>query len=165
MRSAPKLWLLSLVVVAALGCSDDDPSGPGDPGSPGNPAGPGELTQADLVGTWNITRLHFQEDAPGDREYDEIADGGLTATMTIDADGDYVLVMTSGEEQETSTGNFEVTDEGVIETSDNEEAQSWEFTLEGNTLTGENTDAEFDFDLEGNEEEAADLSVTLQKVS
>jgi hypothetical protein len=161
MRGLPKLWLLSLVAVAALGCGDDSD----DPGGPGNPAGPGELTQADIAGTWNITRLNYQEHAPGDREYDEIADGGATATMTIDAEGDYTLLMTLGEEQETATGNFEVTDDGVIETSDGEDPQDWVFMLEGNTLTGENADGEFDFDLEGGEEEAADLHVTLEKVS
>jgi hypothetical protein len=161
MRRLQKIWLLSLVAVAALGCSDDSD----DPGGPGNPAGPGELTQADLVGTWNVTRIHFREHAPGDREFDEIADGGASATMTIDADGDYTLVMTLGEEQETSTGNFEVTDDGVIETSEGNSPEDWVFSLEDDTLTGENASAGFDFDHDGGEEEDADLSVTLEKVS
>jgi hypothetical protein len=85
--------------------------------------------------------------------------------MTIDAEGDYTLLLTMGAEQETATGNFEVTDDGVVETSDGEDPQDWVFTLEDNTLTGENANGEFDFDLDGGQEEAADLSVTLEKVS
>ncbi len=162
MRSLPKAWLLSLVALAALGCSDNN--GPGEPGDPGNPAGPGELSQAHITGTWNITRLEFREDAPGEREFDEVAEGGTTGTIVIDAEGDYVITMTQGGEDEIQTGNFEVTEDGVVETSEGEDA-TWVFTLEGNTLTGETTDAEFDFDQDDGAEEAADLSVTLQKAT
>jgi hypothetical protein len=165
MRSLPKAWLLSLVAVAAFGCSDDS-NDPGEAGEPGNPAGPGELTQVQIAGTWNITRLEFREDAPGDREFDEIVDGEATGTIVIGTEGDYVITMTQGGEDDTQSGHFEVTEDGVVETSEGEDdTADWIFTLEGNTLTGESADAEFNFDQDDSAEEAADVSVTLQKAT
>jgi hypothetical protein len=155
MRRTAKAWLLSLAAVATLGCSDDN----------SDPVGPGSLAQADLVGTWNITRLEFSEHAPGTRNFDMIADGDATAVMTIAENGDYSLVITQGQDGETQSGNFEVTDEGVLDTSEgNSEASAWEFTLDGNTLTGESNDGGHDFEDDGTEE-AVDIHVTLVKVS
>ena len=150
MRCTAKAWLLSLAAVAALGCSDDN----------GDPVGPGSLTQADIAGTWNITRLEFSEHAPGTREFDFIADGDGSATMTIAANGDYTLVMTQGQDGETNTGHFEVTAEGVLDTSDGEpEPTVWEFTLDGNTITGETADGGHDVEDAGTDE-AVDIQVS-----
>jgi hypothetical protein len=155
MRRMARAWLLSVGALAALGCGDDN-----------NPAGPGSLTQADLVGTWSITKLEHQEHAPGTRTFDEIADGGGTATITIQANGDYTVVITNGSDQETDTGNFEVTDEGVVDTSEGQDVPGvWLMTLNGTTLTGENPSNSFDFDQDGSAEEEADLSVTMHKAS
>jgi hypothetical protein len=153
MRGTAKAWLLSVAVVAAIACGDDS----------SDPVGPGSLTQAHLVGTWNVTRLEFSEHAPGTQEHDLIADGGATATMTIAADGDYTVVITQGGNDETNTGNFEVTADGVLDTSPGE-ASVWEFNLNGNTLTGESLDGGFDFEDDGTEE-SVDVHVTLVKVS
>ncbi len=155
MRGTAKAWLLPVALVAALACGDDS----------SDPLGPGSLTQAHLVGTWNITRLEYSEHAPGTREFDEIADGGASATITIQANGDYTVVITVGTDEETNTGNFEVTDEGVIDTSEGEQEPGvWEFILNGNTLSGENTDGGHDFEDDGTEE-SVDVHVTLVKTS
>lgn len=154
MRGTAKVWLLSLAAVAAFGCGDDS-----------NPVGPGSLTQANLVGTWNITKLDYQEHAPGDRQFDEIADGGGSAVITIQANGDYTVVFTQGSDQETDTGNFEVTAEGVLDTSEGGESGVWLMTLNGSTLTGEKANTTYDFEQDGSAEEEADLSAILQKVS
>ncbi len=154
MRAVPKTWLLTLMAVAALGCGGDS----------NDPAGPGNVTQADLVGSWNITSIEFRENAPGSREFDAVEDGGATATMTIDGNGDYTLVITESGVQETQTGNFEVTSAGVVDTSDGEELV-WQFNLDASTLTGQTDDGGFDFDQDGSAEESATISVTLLKVS
>jgi flagellar basal body rod protein FlgG len=99
-------------------------------------------------------------------KFDEIGDGGATATITIQANGHYTVVITNGSDQETDSGNFEVTDQGVLDTSPGQgEPGVWQMTLNGNTLTGENPSSSFDFDQDGSAEEEADLSVTMQKAS
>jgi hypothetical protein len=155
MRGTAKAWLLSLAAVATLGCGDDN----------SDPVGPGSLTQADIAGTWTVTRLEFSEHAPGTRDFDFIADGDGTAVMSIAANGDYTIQMTQGQDTETNTGNFEVTDEGVLDTSEgNSEPSVWEFTLDGTTLTGESNDGGHDFEDDGTEE-SVDVHVTLVKVN
>jgi lipocalin-like protein len=159
MRGLPKAWVLLVAVLAAFGCGSDSSS---------DPVGPGGLAQSDLVGTWNLTKLEFQEDAPGTRHFDLVGDGGGSGTITIGADGSYTLVMTHDGAQETNSGKFEVTADGVVDTSEDQGQQDsmvWQFTRSANTLTGTSDEGGFDFDQDDSAEEQASVSVAMQKAT
>ena len=137
--------VLSLVL-AVSACSDSDDS-----------MGPGEITIADLVGSWRASSQVFTNKANSSEVLDVIAAGGETRTTVLDHGGarTWVTFGTYSDEwdaQLTVSGNTLTSD--PVEAS--RERRIWTFSLDGNLLTLTDANSSFDFTLS----EAAGVAAT-----
>jgi hypothetical protein len=135
------MFLLTLVVLLAASCDDDDPSGPSAPG---------------LVGTWNLTAIELVSVAnPG--VHVDLMDEGVTGSLILGGDGDFVLSVNDPiEGPESFTGTWTMTDVLTLEHDPGQFVGEWQFgvTLTESTLRMTGADAEFDFDDDGVEDPA-----------
>jgi len=137
--------VLSLVL-AVSACSDSDDS-----------MGPGEITIADLVGSWRASSQVYTNKANSSEVLDVIAAGGETRTTVLDHGGarTWVTFGTYSDEwdaQLTVSGNTLMSD--PVEAS--RERRIWTFSLDGNLLTLTDANSSFDFTLS----EAAGVAAT-----
>jgi hypothetical protein len=135
-----KLAVLLLLLVP-LACDDD----------------PTEPVPVSLTGVWTLTHIELVSSVnPGTRV--DFMDEGVTGTLTLEADGDFLLAVTDPVEgTETFTGHWTHAETLILEHLAGDFAgTTWEFQVElGNgvlVLTG--ADAQFDFDDDGNEDPA-----------
>ncbi len=151
MRLKHSLFVLPLAAMLAAGCGSTT-------------IGPSDITVADLVGTWNITRFEYTKDGAPNTHVDLIADKGLTATAMVNANGTYTITETVAPITQTITGSFTVQNNTVVDTRTGLAAKNVAVTRSGNTLTYTDEDVTYDFDNNsGTPEENADLVMVWQK--
>jgi hypothetical protein len=142
-----------LAAALAAGCGDNG-TGPG-----------GEVTVADLVGTWRATTFSFTSQANASQSFDLIVQGGRM-TLTVASDSTYTMVLAPpGEVPDIVTGAL-VVEEGFLLVTDNSvpgETIAFTMNLSGNRLELVTDEAEFDFDGDGVDEPAV-LTIVLQRV-
>ncbi len=141
--------LLALLSPFVAACSDDDPTGP---------------SSTDLEGTWTVTRIEFVSVADPGVSVD-LMDEGVTATLALEADGDFFLtVVDPVEGEETFNGHWMYTDVLTLEHMGGQFVGEWQFdvSLTGNTLRLTGADAEFDFDND-DVDEPAKLNLTATR--
>jgi hypothetical protein len=154
-RTAQALLLTWLAAVIAVGCGDEEGTGPG--------AG---VAPEDLVGTWRATALTFTNPQDPSQSVDPIALGGHF-TLTVAGDSTYWAVMAApGEIPEIATGSW-VIERGFLLVTDDSvpgETTAFEVSLSGSSLTLVTDEEEFDFDGDG-VEEPAELRMVLLRVT
>jgi hypothetical protein len=117
------------------------------------------VAPADLVGTWNATKLEFTNLANASESVDIVALEGAF-TITITANGTWQATLTlPGEDPQVGGGTFDLSGSDLVlyETGD-PVGTDYSVSLSGNTLTITSTDLTFDF---GNGEVAARLDGIL----
>lgn len=127
------MFLLALLTPFVAACSDDDPTGP---------------SSTDLEGTWTVTRIEFVSVADPGVSVD-LMDEGITATLVLEADGDFFLtVVDPVEGEETFSGHWTLTDVLTLEHGGGQFEGEWQFdvVLNDDTLRLTGADAEFEFD-------------------
>jgi hypothetical protein len=135
------LLLLALLVPVLTACDDDDPAGP---------------SSATLAGNWTVTQIELVSVANASISVD-LMDEGVTATLELEADGDFFLRVTDPVEGlEIFTGHWTYTDVLTMEHIGGQFVGEWQFavSLTGDTLRLTGADAEFDFDEDGVEDSA-----------
>lgn len=152
-RKALPLLFLGAFLFAA--CGDDDDG-----------TGPDGVTVADLAGSWTATQLQFTS-TEGLGSVDIIQDLGGSFVLQIQSDGSFTADVNVPQ-----MGSFElpgsVTISGSTLTVDFAQDVppfndfSADFTLSGNQLTLDVSDADFDFNQDG-QEDPATATVILQR--
>jgi len=143
------MLLFALLVPILTACDDDDPAGP---------------SSVSLVGDWTVTQIELVSVANASVSVD-LMDEGVTATLALEADGDFFLNVTDPVEGlETFTGHWTYSDVLTMEHSGGQFVGEWQFTvsLTGDTLRLTGADAEFDFGEDG-VENAAKLNMTATR--
>jgi hypothetical protein len=141
---------LALVLGAALACSDS--------------AGSGDVTLADLAGTWNATQFTLTNPANSSQSLDLITMGG-SFTLTINASGAF-----SGEQSllgntDTFSGTVQLIDNHsmvLIDGTNPSDRTDLTYTLTGDRLAVSSSDLTYDWNNDGTDE-AASLSAVLQR--
>ena len=144
--------LSAFVVLAAVaaGCSDS--------------TDPGDITIADLVGTWNATTATFTPVGGGAGE--EVVSQGFGLTITVASSGAYTLTTSfPSEADEVETGTMTVSN-GRLTATPTDPLEDLELidivSLSGDNLTLFFDDEEFDFtDDSIDNETAATLTIVL----
>jgi hypothetical protein len=151
MRLKHTLFALPLAALLATGCSSDT-------------IGPDEITVADLVGTWKITKIEYVADA-GSNTVDLIKDNNVAATITVLANGAYTETLTvPGVPATTITGNFTVQNGTIVNSQTGNNARNVEVTREGDKITFVDEGATFDFDNNATTPDTgADLTMIWEK--
>ena len=148
MKLVRALAVGALAAAFAVGCSDS--------------TDPGDVTGADLVGTWDATSVVFTPDAGGTAV--DVTLLGFTFEVTFNAEGGYTATFTEPEEPaELEIGTYTVVNAVLTLTPVSGEGETFTInSLDGDTLVITTTDAEYDFDDNGTED-PANLTVTLAK--
>lgn len=137
---------LAVLASFSVACDDDDPAGP---------------TSGDLVGSWELSMIELVSVANPNTRVD-LMDEGVTATLDLEADGDFAFVVTDPVEGvEAFVGHWAWTDVLSMEHVGGQFVGTWEFdvSLTGDVLRLTGADAEFDFN-DDDVEEAAKLNLT-----
>lgn len=118
---------------------------------------------ADLVGTWNASKLEFTSAANATLKADVVGLGG-SLSITFASNGSFTLTEREpGELANTRTGTFLLKgDTLTISESGQGSPTDFRTSLSGSTLTLTNDDDEYDFNNDGTEEPAR-LIVVLNK--
>jgi hypothetical protein len=131
-----KLMLVPLALGLIAGCGDDT-------------IGPGDLTLADLQGTWTVTKFEYTSDTDNDVTYDAITeDDGFAAVAVVDANGQYTITTdpkSPALPSRTETGTFAVNSNGVVDTRSGGPAVNARIEVTGNQLVYTTEEASFDF--------------------
>jgi hypothetical protein len=149
-----------LAVVLALtplalfaGCSDDEDTDD-------------EVELAEIADTWEASSFVYTSDSNPQQSVDLVDDFNATFTLQIDEDGDYQFVTNvPGENPDVETGDVEMVGDQRIQFDPSDSApETADVTLsnDADRLTLFFEDAAFDFDEDGDEEEA-DLTVVLNR--
>ncbi len=152
MRLKQMLFALPVAAILAAGCSSDT-------------IGPNEITVNDLVGTWKITKIEYDADAPASNKVDLVSANNVNATITVLASGAYTETLTvPGLPSQTVTGNFTAQNGTIVNTQTGANPHSVSITRNGDTITFIDENATFDFDNNAaTAETGADLTMTWQK--
>jgi hypothetical protein len=140
-RPAQRFWL-ALLLLLPLGCGDE---GPDD-----------ELTYAELAGTWSLFSLVFTSDANPATTFDFRAAGG-SGSLIFEADTTFLLILVPdpGSPTESVTGPVDLEGSTVVLTDEADpDLPLLTGSVEGNRLTLDTENAEYDFDGDGTEEPA-----------
>ncbi len=134
-------FLAVLLAALTFGCNN------------GKSTGPGNVTLADMIGSWIATKFEFKSKADGNLKVDIISKGG-TFTLTISADNQVILVaMFPGQAPETDMGTISVEGDSLFLDLEDDDIKA-AYTLFGNTLQLSVGDAEYDFNEDGTDEPA-----------
>jgi hypothetical protein len=131
------------VLVAAMvaaGCSSDGGSGP---------------SPSDVSGAWQLTKMQFVSQANPQLSVDLIAQGG-TATMTIDADKTFVIILNApSTPTETIAGTWSLSGSvlTMVRTGKSGDLQ-FQVTLTAQTIKLAGASVEFDVNDDGTDEPA-----------
>lgn len=126
-------WLagpMVLLLVAGMGCGDDNPSGPG---------------KDEITGTWQATKVEYTTPA-GVSMVDLIALGG-SASLVLNADNTLVYTVTpAGGAPEVTTGTWHLSTDMMTVTPSGMPF-SWQFDVDytGDELRMSGADVEFDY--------------------
>jgi hypothetical protein len=120
-----------------------------------------DLNPADLVGTWDATKLEFTQVASPGQKVDLVALGGAFS-ITFNADSSYRAILTAPEASpDTITGTWDGSvDVLTLRETGSTGEQQFDYTLSGSTITLSGADTSFDF---GNGDEPAKVGGTLVK--
>ncbi|MFO7586670.1 MAG: hypothetical protein R6X22_01225 [Gemmatimonadota bacterium] len=138
---------LALLLPVAAACGGDSTGPPAD----------------DLVGTWNVTVAELVSVASPNTRIDLIADLDYTATLVLEADGDFIFTVVDPVEGSMGgSGHWSSSDVLEMEFLAGQFDVTWQFdlNLSGDTLRLTGGGAEWDFDDDGMEEDAR-LNMTL----
>jgi len=130
---------IALMVIAMIGCGDDESAGP---------------EPAEITGTWNATEVEYVSIPPG-TTVELIALGG-TATLTLEASSTFHFVVTpASEAPQTTDGTWDL-DGDTIEMTPQGMPFSWQFdvTFADDSLGLRGGHVEYDFDDDGTPEQA-----------
>ena len=133
-----------LAIILAMGCGDDEGSGPNT-----------DFTLEDIVGTWDAALFKYTSRTNPAVSFDIIEAGGV-ASMTVGSDGGFsVVVLAPGEALDVISGSLTVENGTIVlHDSDENESLSFQAGFVGETLSMRTPEAEFDFIGSGNEEPA-----------
>ena len=147
-----------LVAVLATGLlfacgGDDNPVGGND----------GVTTFDDLVGTWNAIEDVFTNNANTSQKVDAVARGQQTV-LKFSSDGRFEMTLSEAGVGITLKGPARIADSKLFLTLEDffDLEIELEFTLEGNRLTTTDRNVEFDFDGDGNNEPATEVTVYVK---
>jgi hypothetical protein len=147
-----KTYRLILVAVLLLGfsfaCGGDD-----------NPMSSGSA-MSDLAGTWNAVKQEFTNKANTSQKIDQVADGIAGITLNIQSSGSIELVASLfGTPFISLDGTARVEGKKLIVSFDGLGEVEYEYTLAANRLTTTDNNATYDFDGDGSEEPAIEVTV------
>lgn len=137
MRSALSLCLATLLVFAAAGCGDDATE-------------PAPVTIADLAGSWTATSVKLTNNADPSQQFDIVTAGG-EVRFTLLTNGGFRTWVELGEIMDewdallTLSGNTATTTPAEA----SRPTRHYTFSLDGDVLTLNSSDAEWDFTLSG----------------
>ena len=135
-------WTAVFAAAALLGgCSDsNEPNG--------------DVTLADLAGTWQVTKWEYTNTANTSETIDLKA-LGASATLTLEGSGDYSISGTFGGVPINLTGTYAVNGSTLVINEDGADGpQTVSFTLSGDTWTITGLDGDWDFDEDGTDDAA-----------
>jgi hypothetical protein len=114
------------------------------------------FTIADIVGTWNATRWEFTNDADPSEKVDVI-ERGVTATVTVQSDGRYALLITLEDgSTDPSAGVLQTVGEYLVARDDvDPEPEAFSCALAGDVMALTSTNTSYDFDEDGLDENAS----------
>ena len=153
-------YRLILVAVLLLGFSfacggDDNPVSGND----------GVITIEDLAGTWNATSIVYSNKANPSQTIDGMSQGE-ERVLKFNSDGSYEMTLTLFGFSFTLSGMARIEDNKLIlALGDDPELsfdQEYAFTLEGNRLTMTDVNVEVDFNGDGNDEPATEVTVYVK---
>ncbi|NTV03958.1 hypothetical protein HGA89_03440 [bacterium] len=145
-----RTWLRIAVCIGlgvAAGCGGDEPAAP---------------AVEDVQGQWTATAFEYRSVPPGD-SVDIVAFGG-TASLDLQPDGDFVLVVSPVGELSTTTYGFWELSRDLMSLTPQAMPYAWEFdvALSGGVLSLRGASVEYDFDNDGAPEDAT-LDMLLVK--
>lgn len=149
MRIMRSILAGALAVMLTTACSDS--------------TDPGDVTGADLVGTWDATSAVFTPDAGGTAI--DVVLLGATFEITLNAEGGYTatFIEQPGGTPELEIGTYTVANGVLTLTPVGADVETFTIdSLDGNSLVITDTNAEFDFNDDGTDE-PANLTVRLAK--
>ena len=138
----------ALAVTLATACSDS--------------TDPGDVTGADLVGTWDATSVVFTPDAGGTAI--DVVPLDFALEITFNAEGGYTATFdVPGDSADVEIGTYTVANGVLTLTPVDEDAETMTIgSFGGNSMTLTDTNAEYDFDDDGFEE-PANMTATMAK--
>lgn len=150
--SLPRLLPLALAATLGVSVACGDSNGPD-----------GDLTLADLVGTWSATKFELTKQSNASVSIDLVAAGG-SFTLTVSADGAFTGQQSLFGFSDTFSGTVSVSGNVLTLTDSENPADVTEVvaSLSGNTLTLTSDDLAFDFDFD-DVDEPANLEAILQR--
>ena len=151
MKTIRLISVAVLLLCFSFACGDGD-----------NPAN-SDAAFSNLVGTWEAIQDEFTSKANTSQKADAVADGQGGITLTIQSSGSFeVTVFLFGSPFFTLNGTARV--EGNKLTLSFEELGEieYEYTLENDRLTTIYNDATYDFDGDGTEEPATEVTVYVK---
>ncbi len=150
-----RLFLVAVLATGLLSaCGGDDNPVSGDGGVD---------TIADLAGTWNAIEEIITNNANPSQKVDAVALGQQTV-LKFSSDGRFEMTISAAGGSITLKGPARIAGSKLILTLEdffNLEIEL-EFTLEGNRLTTTDRNVEFDFDGDGNDEPATQVTVYVK---
>ncbi len=150
-----RLFLVAVLATGLLSAcgGDDNPVGGND----------GVTTFDDLVGTWNAIEDVFTNNANPSQKVDAVA-RGLQTVLKFSSDGRFEMTLSAAGVGITLKGPARIADSKLFLTLEDffDLEIELEFTLEGNRLTTTDRNVEFDFDGDGNDEPATQVTVYLK---
>lgn len=116
----------------------------------------------DFVGTWHATKVEYVSKT-GLGTVDIVGALNNTVTLQLNADKTAVLTITPpGGAPQVTTGTWSNSIDVLNFTVGASSGWSWDYSLSGGTLTLTGADSSYDFDHDGNQDEA-DFNLTLTK--
>ena len=137
-------WTAVFAAAALLGgCSDsNEPNG--------------DVTLADLAGTWQVTKWEYTNTANSSEKIDLTAPPlSASATLTLQNSGDYTITGSVGGVPFNLTGTYAITGSNLVINEDGADGpQTVSFTLSDDTWTITGLDGDWDFDEDGTDDTA-----------
>ncbi len=115
------------------------------------------VTIADLVGTWNATKLEFTNKANPAQKVD-VVPLGAQLRIVVEASGRAIATFSFQGQSSVDTSQIAIRGDTLVV-----DGRRLLFTLSGNTLTMTDDNESFDFNQDGAEEAATLLAVLLRQ--
>ena len=151
------LFLVAVLVAGlSYACGGDD-----------NPVSANDevTTIEDLAGTWNATSIVYSNKANPSQTIDGMS-RGEGRVLKFNSDGSYEMTITFAGFPLTLSGIARIEDKKLILALGDDPAlsfdQEYAFTLEGNRLTMTDVNVEVDFNGDGNDEPATEVTVYVK---
>lgn len=150
-----RLFLVAVLATGLLSaCGGDDNPVSGDGGVD---------TIADLAGTWNAVKDEFTNKADTSQKVDAVSEGLGGITLRIQSNGSFeVTISLFGSPFLTLDGTARVEGNKLTLSYEGLGEIEYEYTLENDRLTTIYNDATYDFDGDGNDEPATEVTVYVK---